>query len=463
MATRDGYGSSPSGGGGGGSSSNLTPPVPGADREEVVYVRSNGSDSTGRGTHDAPWATIPRALKAYREMYDGTRLKIDVTGVNDAGSQNPSLGDGVYISGISGLPGGGTRQVYDVHIFGDYASPDAPDPLLTSPIASFNAPSTHDTQHRTTTSSFASIAGHVQDLYQDNMFQGRWFRDANGTLAVIVTHTATQAQYMGGAELVPPLQIVKPPASLLTNGNFDTPGITVDMGGSLLLEGVWLDTAYNTCLDHRRGSFRAFQSTIAEGYITLRAHGTFNDEACVFDECGLLFPVIRTVGGSFYATGSAFLGGSEYLYAGPPVRRDSCVFEGWGALGHGSIGQASPQGWAFYNSLIQNCAGVLYHGGPKCIIDTVEINNGAGDAVQARFAGGGLYLANVAGTGNVGLGLHATDGAMILLGVGNTVTGSHDAVIGTHAAEAWAAVYTAAAGTGRVDATDLTRILVSDF
>jgi hypothetical protein len=121
---------------------------------------------------------------------------------------------------------------------------------------------------------------------------------------------------------------------------------------------------------------------------------------------------------------------------------DTCTTMGAAPFAAGA-GDVAPQQWELLDCLITastGAPGALLIRGGVWSLDTVQINNAGGDAVDVTGAKADVILNNVTGTGNAGFGVHITNGGSVQVRDNATVvTGTGgDMKVGSLAVRTWA-------------------------
>lgn len=407
----------------------------------IVYVRTTGSDSTGDGSLANPFRTFVHAIQTVPLSLGNAYYTVDITGIG-----TESIGtDYVWPA----FQGGSNPLVANLNTLQN----------VKSQLNIYAAPTVQDTLNAGTTvwtqaDSDIGLATLTDSskTWTTNQWKGFLLLGANpGEVCQIASNTATALELCldisggAGAQFHAPITICSQSADLQgTLGSGNSIAQHIEMGCSLSLLGVKFSSS--------NGGTPLYMIGVPRLVIS----------GCDFPGgCILNFQEATHVGCHFKTT---------FVYGGGMIQSqsnffDACttwqinrqpsglwlganIFDGCAALGHRLLDSNSTLARAPATFFIKRCVirngtshGVQFYGGARCAMHRVMINNCAGSGIYAEGPGQ-LWLTGLvkSTTNNSRYGVELVDGAHVKVAdtVNTRVTGTlGDTKTGTLAAQAW--------------------------
>lgn len=424
----------------------------------TIYVRTTGSDATGLGTLASPYRTFKRAIRDVPHVIpQGYRFVVNVTDLGaeefPVGYQLPSI-HGTVLGWSFGDPstfpflGSGALTILAT------PKPFAAIPLADTTVAGSGITSIAGvgaSQLATITVS-TPRASWANDALKGAMLIGTAGSDAGAaTSCVIYGSDATHIRVcntVGAVQTSPQqdLHIVEPSATFNSAGaNSDGAGFEIVDVASILIQGI----KFTITGGGGDGSASLAFGKAVQPFIELCDVDSIGSLGCAL-QLGTFSSVLRSfldIEASGWSPRRALVLGAQtrMLAGGIQVVRQT-VFDGCAAIGPGQFATANgyfpQQGWEFLNCIFTGSTGdmaVFAVGGGAYSLDSVQIDEGAGDAIRA-MGPVSVVLNNVRGTGSLGFGVAAMDGAQVRVVDDVTdVTGDDgDMLVGTLPVRTWA-------------------------
>lgn len=418
-------------------SSNLNP-VEGDGSDVLIYVRPTGNDSSGIGSLGSPYRTIKRALEDLPYLPYGNDYVIECTGLGTDSYAEPLQFPPLHSP--DGLTFGSTR----VSGF-----------TLSRSVTIEAAPTLDDTitggelTGQTAEPTTGLITLNTTKSYLVDEKRGKLVRDSTGRIAVIASNTAgpnTDIEITDNNTLTAPIEILDQSCEIRNSDA--SGGNALEIRNAVCgvqLNGIRLSTAnpfvfrYGLFLDNHLGAFglRACsvdglfaalgtsQPSFSASYFEKRFSSSgvgLNCFNCMVDGASLAF---RTMGRS---TDVSF-----WL---------ENIFDGCSPIGVGTgIEDVNHLSISMDRTIVRNGSGngVEVIPGGQMTLRRGLVDSNAGDGVLVR--GSNLSVVrDVQGSGNTGLGVRLTNGALVQRLDGTAVTGTGgDYQVGGNGVGTWGA------------------------